>query len=76
MRGWKIKDGGNYLSKEVNDYEVTIERKVGFHHIAIWKGKHKELIEEQDVQGVTGESEMRAIKLGDQLVKQLRGKGK
>lgn len=76
MTSWEIKDGGNYLSKQVDGYEVTIERKVGFYHIAIWRGDYKDLVEEQDIQGNDVESEMRAIKLGNQLVKQLREKGR
>ena len=76
MISWEIKDSGNYLSKRVGEYEVTIERKTTFYHVAIWKGEYKDLVEEQDIQGNSAESELRAITLGNQLVRQLRGESK
>lgn len=75
MSSWEIKDDGNHLSKTVGEHEITIKCKGHFYRVTVWKRPGKYWVEEQDIQGTSSDSHKRALNLGNQLVKQLRGKG-
>lgn len=65
---WKEKE--DYHSQQVGEYEVAVERMIDFHRVSLWRGQSKEFVESQDFVGTDLNSLVRALVLGDQLLKQ------
>lgn len=59
-----------YYSKKVDNHEVTVERMSDFHRVSLWRGQTKDYVESQDFIGTDLNSLVRALALGDQLLKQ------
>lgn len=70
LKDFKWISEGNYHSKVVGNYEVTVERMADFYRVSLWKGSSKELVESLDFAGTDLNTLLRALALADQLIKQ------
>lgn len=74
LKDFKWVKEGSYYSQISGAHEVTIELRARVYNVSLWKGASKELVKSRTISGTNTDSFLRAMVLGDQMIKQIKEK--